>query len=169
MTTQSDPDQLASFGPNEWLVDEIYQQYLADPKSVDPAWWDFFADYMPTEHAGIELTTAALAAHEAARNEAEIKEAAADAETSSHDAAQSVAAPAVVTPPIPPAPAATPAPVPAAQPAAEVVVLKGPAARVVTNMEASLALPTAIRKRACQLTSQIHTQIVSLKKSSITS
>ena len=160
MTTQSDPDQLASFGPNEWLVDEIYQQYLADPKSVDPAWWDFFADYMPTEHAGIELTTAALAAHEAARNEAEIKEAAADAETSSHDAAQSVAAPAVVTPPIPPAPAATPAPVPAAQPAAEVVVLKGPAARVVTNMEASLALPTATSVRAIPVKLLIDNRIV---------
>ena len=33
---------LAVFGPNEWLVDEIYQQYLKDPKSVDRAWWDFF-------------------------------------------------------------------------------------------------------------------------------
>lgn len=36
-----------AFGPNEWLVDEIYQQYLADPNSVDAAWWDFFADYKP--------------------------------------------------------------------------------------------------------------------------
>ncbi|MET9294775.1 multifunctional oxoglutarate decarboxylase/oxoglutarate dehydrogenase thiamine pyrophosphate-binding subunit/dihydrolipoyllysine-residue succinyltransferase subunit [Streptomyces sp. NPDC003077] len=35
----------AKFGPNEWLVDEIYQQYLQDPNSVDRAWWDFFADY----------------------------------------------------------------------------------------------------------------------------
>ncbi|GAB3961862.1 multifunctional oxoglutarate decarboxylase/oxoglutarate dehydrogenase thiamine pyrophosphate-binding subunit/dihydrolipoyllysine-residue succinyltransferase subunit [Streptomyces sparsus] len=37
----------AGFGPNEWLVDEIYQQYLQDPNSVDRAWWDFFADYKP--------------------------------------------------------------------------------------------------------------------------
>jgi 2-oxoglutarate decarboxylase len=35
----------AGFGANEWLVDEIYQQYLQDPNSVDRAWWDFFADY----------------------------------------------------------------------------------------------------------------------------
>jgi multifunctional 2-oxoglutarate metabolism enzyme len=35
------------FGANEWLVDEIYQQYLRDPNSVDRAWWDFFADYKP--------------------------------------------------------------------------------------------------------------------------
>src|ERR1700729_2495128 len=35
------------FGPNEWLVDELYQRYLADPGSVDMAWWNFFADYTP--------------------------------------------------------------------------------------------------------------------------
>ena len=42
-------DPLARFGPNEWLVDEIYQQYLDDKDSVDPAWWDFFADYQPSD------------------------------------------------------------------------------------------------------------------------
>ena len=36
-----------SFGPNEWLVDEMYERYLADPTSVDKAWWDFFSDYSP--------------------------------------------------------------------------------------------------------------------------
>ncbi|MET9858513.1 multifunctional oxoglutarate decarboxylase/oxoglutarate dehydrogenase thiamine pyrophosphate-binding subunit/dihydrolipoyllysine-residue succinyltransferase subunit [Streptomyces smyrnaeus] len=41
-----------SFGPNEWLVDEIYQQYLQDPNSVDRAWWDFFADYQPESSDG---------------------------------------------------------------------------------------------------------------------
>ncbi|MBT2382051.1 hypothetical protein, partial [Streptomyces sp. ISL-11] len=39
------------FGSNEWLVDEIYQQYLQDPNSVDRAWWDFFADYKPGQTA----------------------------------------------------------------------------------------------------------------------
>jgi 2-oxoglutarate dehydrogenase E1 component len=33
---------LTALGPNEWLVDEIYQQYQRDPESVDRAWWDFF-------------------------------------------------------------------------------------------------------------------------------
>src|ERR1700722_11304457 len=37
----------ADFGPNQWLVDELYQRYQADPSSVDRAWWDFFADYHP--------------------------------------------------------------------------------------------------------------------------
>ena len=38
---------VAGFGTNEWLVEEMYQQYLADPGSVDQAWHDFFADYRP--------------------------------------------------------------------------------------------------------------------------
>ena len=45
MASQS--DRMAEFGTNVWLVDEIYQQYLADPKSVDQVWVDFFSDYNP--------------------------------------------------------------------------------------------------------------------------
>ena len=44
-TSQENP--LAGFGPNEWIVEEMYQRYLADPTSVDSAWHDFFADYRP--------------------------------------------------------------------------------------------------------------------------
>ena len=46
--SQRTPDH-TEFGPNEWLVDELHQQYLADKNSVDPAWWEFFADYQPSE------------------------------------------------------------------------------------------------------------------------
>ncbi|HEV7823702.1 MAG TPA: multifunctional oxoglutarate decarboxylase/oxoglutarate dehydrogenase thiamine pyrophosphate-binding subunit/dihydrolipoyllysine-residue succinyltransferase subunit [Mycobacteriales bacterium] len=54
MSTQSPTgNPLASFGPNEWIVEEIYQQFLADPASVDPAWHDFFTDYRP-EAGGAE-------------------------------------------------------------------------------------------------------------------
>lgn len=40
-------DPLATFGPNEWLVDELYEQYKQDRNSVDKAWWSFFEDYTP--------------------------------------------------------------------------------------------------------------------------
>ena len=30
------------FGPNQWLVDEMYQQYKDDPASVDQEWRDYF-------------------------------------------------------------------------------------------------------------------------------
>ena len=40
-------DPMATFGPNEWLVDELYEQYQNDKNSVDKAWWSFFEDYQP--------------------------------------------------------------------------------------------------------------------------
>ncbi|MGB6454630.1 MAG: hypothetical protein WBH47_09080, partial [Streptosporangiaceae bacterium] len=49
-TSEPPPDgasRRADFGPNQWLVDELYQRYLTDPGSVDQAWWSFFADYQP--------------------------------------------------------------------------------------------------------------------------
>src|ERR1700754_4479910 len=46
------PPAGTDFGPNQWLVDELYQRYQADPSSVDRAWWSFFADYKPTLNNG---------------------------------------------------------------------------------------------------------------------
>ncbi|MFE0523379.1 hypothetical protein, partial [Streptomyces sp. NPDC058954] len=57
-TDQAGKNPAAAFGPNEWLVDEIYQQYLQDPNSVDRAWWDFFADYKPGAAASAPATAA---------------------------------------------------------------------------------------------------------------
>ncbi len=158
---QSLPSRLAAFGPNEWLVDEIYQQYLSDRSSVDPAWWDFFADYVPTEHAGADLVAASAAARAAAKAEAEAAELREDAEIAAH------AAPQQLHPqPAPATPAAAPAPVvtaPVAAPAPPVVAptpLKGPAARVVTNMEASLGVPTATSVRAVPVKLLIDNRIV---------
>src|SRR4051812_33275705 len=37
-----------TFGPNAWLVDEMYEQYRQDPSSVSESWQDFFADYRPS-------------------------------------------------------------------------------------------------------------------------
>jgi len=34
-----------SFGPNAWLVDDMYDRFLADPGSVSASWREFFADY----------------------------------------------------------------------------------------------------------------------------
>src|SRR5437773_7528272 len=35
------------FGPNDWLVDEMYRKYAEDPASVSARWREFFADYKP--------------------------------------------------------------------------------------------------------------------------
>ncbi len=34
-----------AYGPNAWLVEEMYEAFLADPTSVSESWREFFADY----------------------------------------------------------------------------------------------------------------------------
>ncbi|MGW8883970.1 multifunctional oxoglutarate decarboxylase/oxoglutarate dehydrogenase thiamine pyrophosphate-binding subunit/dihydrolipoyllysine-residue succinyltransferase subunit [Streptomyces sp. NPDC055749] len=157
----------AAFGPNEWLVDEIYQQYLQDPSSVDRAWWDFFADYKPgtpgtAEKPDAAAAGAAVTPAPAGPAPTQITTAAPAAPAKAPapaPAAPAAAAPAPAAPAAPAKPAATPAapaaPAPAkAAPAAEAtggpeyVTLRGPSAAVAKNMNASLELPTATSVRA---------------------
>ncbi|MFD0369067.1 multifunctional oxoglutarate decarboxylase/oxoglutarate dehydrogenase thiamine pyrophosphate-binding subunit/dihydrolipoyllysine-residue succinyltransferase subunit, partial [Streptomyces sp. NPDC127114] len=98
----------AAFGANEWLVDEIYQQYLQDPNSVDRAWWDFFADYKP----GASETPAAPAVAAPTTPSAPAAPQAGPAQAAPAAPAASVPAPAAPAASVP-APAA-PAPAPAA-------------------------------------------------------
>ncbi|MFG2519423.1 multifunctional oxoglutarate decarboxylase/oxoglutarate dehydrogenase thiamine pyrophosphate-binding subunit/dihydrolipoyllysine-residue succinyltransferase subunit [Streptomyces sp. NPDC048527] len=158
----------AAFGPNEWLVDEIYQQYLQDPNSVDRAWWDFFADYKPgapaqpttgapaqgSGPAGTAGTAAAGAAGTAAAPAAPAAPVAPPAAAAPAAPAAPVAKPAAAAP-AKPAAAAVKAPAPAkAQPATEAaagpefVTLRGPSAAVAKNMNASIEVPTATSVRA---------------------
>lgn len=153
-------DPAAAFGPNEWLVDEIYQQYLQDPNSVDRAWWDFFADYKPGAAAGNQGAAtrtappapAAPPAPDGAQPAAGPAAPAAPAAPPQQTQAPAPAKPAAGRPAAEPAAAepAKPAAKPAAEPAAgpELVPLRGPAAAVAKNMNASLELPTATSVRA---------------------
>ena len=134
------------FGANDWLVDELYQQYLEDKESVDPAWWEFFADYQPSDATPVKRATPAPAPAATPIVETQAPVVAAPAPTP-------VAAPVV-------APASTPAPA-AATPAPEgAEKLKGTAARVVTNMEASLLVPTATSVRAVPAKLMVDNRIV---------
>ncbi|MFF3490600.1 multifunctional oxoglutarate decarboxylase/oxoglutarate dehydrogenase thiamine pyrophosphate-binding subunit/dihydrolipoyllysine-residue succinyltransferase subunit [Streptomyces sp. NPDC002795] len=150
----------AAFGPNEWLVDEIYQQYLQDPNSVDRAWWDFFADYKPGAAAAGAATTpkpaekpAAPAAPAAQAPAAPAKPAAAAPAQAAAPAPAKPATPAAPTAPKPAA-AATPVPKKAeevtteAPVGPELVTLRGPAAAVAKNMNKSIEVPTATSVRA---------------------
>ncbi|MFD8609948.1 multifunctional oxoglutarate decarboxylase/oxoglutarate dehydrogenase thiamine pyrophosphate-binding subunit/dihydrolipoyllysine-residue succinyltransferase subunit [Streptomyces sp. NPDC059631] len=172
-TDQAGKNPAAAFGANEWLVDEIYQQYLQDPNSVDRAWWDFFADYKPGAAAAASTapagTTAAGAAGTTTAPQAAPAAPAKPAQAPAAPAAAQPAAPAPAQPAPAPAPAkpAAQAPAPAkaapaaakpapakAEPAAEApagpefVTLRGPSAAVAKNMNASLELPTATSVRA---------------------
>ncbi|MFF9374583.1 multifunctional oxoglutarate decarboxylase/oxoglutarate dehydrogenase thiamine pyrophosphate-binding subunit/dihydrolipoyllysine-residue succinyltransferase subunit [Streptomyces griseoluteus] len=172
---QAGKNAAAAFGPNEWLVDEIYQQYLQDPNSVDRAWWDFFADYKPgapaasapagTAAAGAAGTTPtappakaapAPAAPAPAQAPAQSAPAAKPAQAPATPAQAPAQAPAAKAAPAPapakPAPAAKPktaaAPATEAPEGPEYVTLRGPSAAVAKNMNASLELPTATSVRA---------------------
>lgn len=120
------------FGPNEWMVDEIYEQYLADRNAVDPAWWDFFADYKPSERSKSRNATVPQPEPEARvrpLNQA----------------------------------LTTPSPTPSAGTAEvdeDVVILRGPAARVAENMAASLEIPTATSVRTIPAKLLIDNRIV---------
>ena len=41
-SSAADDDAAADFGANDWLLQEMYEQYTADPESVDPSWAQFF-------------------------------------------------------------------------------------------------------------------------------
>ncbi|WP_405019186.1 multifunctional oxoglutarate decarboxylase/oxoglutarate dehydrogenase thiamine pyrophosphate-binding subunit/dihydrolipoyllysine-residue succinyltransferase subunit [Kitasatospora sp. NBC_00070] len=157
------------FGPNEWLVDEIYQQYLQDPNSVDRAWWDFFADYKP----GTEVTPVTQAATQvgptptavAAPAPAAVQAAPAPAAPAAAPVAapvQPAPAPLAAAPAAPPAPKAAPAAAaaPAAGSGPELIPLRGPSKAVATNMDASLEVPTATSVRAVPAKLLIDNRIV---------
>ncbi len=50
------------FGPNDWFVQEKYQDFLADPASVDSTWRDFFAQTGVGSPATADIATASAAA-----------------------------------------------------------------------------------------------------------
>ncbi|WP_371633559.1 multifunctional oxoglutarate decarboxylase/oxoglutarate dehydrogenase thiamine pyrophosphate-binding subunit/dihydrolipoyllysine-residue succinyltransferase subunit [Streptomyces sp. NBC_01259] len=124
-TDQASPgsNPAAAFGPNEWLVDEIYQQYLQDPNSVDRAWWDFFADYKPGTSGTADKPVPGAAAAGAAVPTAP----AVTAPTATNHTAPAAPAQPAAQAPAPAAPAApAPAPAPAA-PAAPAKAAPAPA------------------------------------------
>ncbi len=183
-------DPISAFGPNEWLVDELYQQYLTDKNLVDKAWWEFFADYRPAEGSPLSgLRNGAPEASKANGSTAQQKAPAQAATTSapppvaSDERPEAAAKDKPETGPAKPKaePEKTGPAKPKAEPSAEkaepataepeakaaptprdiqavpdtgpvnddvVKPLRGASARVVTNMESSLEVPTATSVRA---------------------
>jgi 2-oxoglutarate decarboxylase len=103
-----EPTAAASFGPNDWLVDEMFERYRANPSSVSESWQEFFADYQRNGKGAGPVP-------------------APSPEKAAPNAEATAAAPATA------APAAAP----------EGKPIRGAAARIVENMEASLGVPTA--------------------------
>ncbi len=173
----------SQFGANEWLVEEMYEQFLADPSSVDPAWHDFFADYKPTPRAASQGAAKAKSAGSDTASGSATATATADKPAEKAAAKPAVDKPAKTAPPKSSAPStngqapppvkattspatAAAAPARSAEPVAppnnkapssgtpakaggeERKPLRGAAAAIAKNMNASLGLPTATSVRA---------------------
>ncbi len=164
-----------SFGPNEWLVDEMYERFLADPNSVDAAWGEFFSDYTPNGSAASNSSAASngkviptLDNAPKGGNPPLPKKVADPATLQVPVAATQVSAQATpvapvaqatpVAPVAPVAPSATfrtpadpivkPIPTLVSPGASTLEPIRGVSARVVQSMEASLTVPTATSVRA---------------------
>ena len=121
-----------TYGANIAFIEELREKFIADPESVSASWREFFTDYQPPADDADEDPPATTAA----------------APASPPAAAQSTAAPATSAPAAAPA-APRPAPVASAPaPGTTAVALRGAASKIVTNMEASLTVPTATSIRS---------------------
>ena len=114
----SEETTAGEYGANEWLVDEMYEKYLADPDSVDRTWWPVLEHYRQVrtgetaaEPAPAQPTDAAPAAAAA-----EAPAAPAHAAEASAPAAPSAEASAPAAPEAPVSEAAPPAATPTAAP-----------------------------------------------------
>ncbi|CAB4669205.1 MAG: multifunctional oxoglutarate decarboxylase/oxoglutarate dehydrogenase thiamine pyrophosphate-binding subunit/dihydrolipoyllysine-residue succinyltransferase subunit [Actinobacteria bacterium] len=159
-----------SFGPNEWLVDEMFEKYLVDPNSVDAAWVDFFANYKPNANGAsapvIPTLDNAPKGGTPPLPKKTIDPTALQVPVAATQVGAPVAPVAQATPVAPVAqatPVAPVAPVAQATPADPIVKpiptlvtpsastlepIRGVSARVVQSMEASLTVPTATSVRA---------------------
>jgi 2-oxoglutarate dehydrogenase E1 component len=114
ISDQVGAEQPATFGANSWLVEEMYEQFRADPSSVSENWREFFDDYkslapqLAPAPSALPTVTAPTAAPAAA-----------------------------------PATTAAPAPAPAVDGDEVGEPIRGAGVAIAANMERSLSVPTA--------------------------
>ncbi|MCG7417640.1 multifunctional oxoglutarate decarboxylase/oxoglutarate dehydrogenase thiamine pyrophosphate-binding subunit/dihydrolipoyllysine-residue succinyltransferase subunit [Microbacterium sp. ACRRU] len=150
------------FGANEWLVDELYEQFKADKHSVDKAWWPILEAYHPV----VDGSAGAAAPPSEPQS--------ASATTASEPKPVTAPIPVVGQAPVarttakPAAPQPIPAQAPNAVPSASaesteedrVTVLKGMPKALASNMDDSLTVPTATSVRTIPAKLMIDNRIV---------
>lgn len=151
----NNPD--SGFGANEWLVAEMYGQWLENPDSVDRSWWPILERYQlsqqgvdPSGYKEPEPTTGSLAVIDTDSTVIQSYD-------SQLPATESITVPIAKTTDEAPKTAPVPADLPAtgsipivtqvdeAQP--EINILRGMAKTLASNMDASLSIPTATSVR----------------------
>ena len=171
------------FGANEWLVDELYEQFKVDKNSVDKAWWPTLEAYHPVDvddASDASASPSAASTAPSASSSAPQQSAAVAAEPA---ASEPKSEPRPVTAPIPVIGAqpvartttrpASPQPIPAqapekpkAAPAPEpleedtITPLRGMPKALAANMDESLTVPTATSVRTIPAKLMIDNRIV---------
>ena len=145
MADDQAPSEL--YGPNAWLVEEMFEKYRSDPGAVSESWREFFADYRP---AAPVSNAAPAPAPATSRPAAPPAPAGPPGDGQRPAATATPAAPAAA--PTATATATAPAAPAAARPAAAAAdvpgePIRGAGAAIVANMEASLSVPTATSVR----------------------
>ena len=178
-----DPNQ--DFGANEWLVDEMYERFLADPTSVEPSWIEFFKTYKPANNssaassapvsgaprggvpptpkaasAALVVTPAPVVTPAAPEPAAVTPTPAATPAATPTSATQKLVRDRSLQSPTPADPIVKPVPVLSTPDAARLEPIRGVSARVVASMEGSLTVPTATSVRAVPAKLMIDNRIV---------
>ncbi len=173
------------FGANDWLVEEMFERYQADPTSVPSEWVTYFQNnpQAATQNAaapvagtpvpgapkgGTPPTPKPVTPPNISMSGAATPSAPVVPQPTTPVAPQTVAQPAAqpvvrtvaATPTTPAQPVAKPIPTLATPGAATLEPIRGVGARVVSSMEASLSVPTATSVRAIPAKLMIDNRIV---------
>ncbi|WP_374977496.1 multifunctional oxoglutarate decarboxylase/oxoglutarate dehydrogenase thiamine pyrophosphate-binding subunit/dihydrolipoyllysine-residue succinyltransferase subunit [Microbacterium trichothecenolyticum] len=162
------------FGANEWLVEELYEQFKIDRNSVDKAWWPVLEAYHPADGAAptpdvpAAPETSAAAPAPATSTPATTQPAASEPRPVTAPIPVIGAQPVARTTARPAAPQPIPAQAPKASPSAAdgeadadvVTPLRGMPKTLAANMDESLTVPTATSVRTVPAKLMIDNRIV---------
>ncbi|MGN8552428.1 UNVERIFIED_CONTAM: multifunctional oxoglutarate decarboxylase/oxoglutarate dehydrogenase thiamine pyrophosphate-binding subunit/dihydrolipoyllysine-residue succinyltransferase subunit [Microbacterium sp. SLM126] len=156
------------FGANEWLVDELYEQFKIDRNSVDKAWWPVLEAYHPVDEADT-APPPPVPTQQASEGASPPATAASSNESRPVTAPVPIigAQPVARTTARPAAPQPIPAQAPKVEPSAsaeaaddQVTVLRGMPKALAANMDESLTVPTATSVRTVPAKLMIDNRIV---------
>ncbi|MEY2674184.1 MAG: hypothetical protein RLZZ514_749 [Actinomycetota bacterium] len=172
--SNADENSQNEFGANQWLVEEMYEQWVTNPDAVDKEWWPILERYHAAQSANptqapAAAPTAPVSAPAAPSAPAQTTEATIvneqlqPAATEAPESSQLVAKTTRVE--------ARPQPIPAQAPITglidviedgedQVNVLKGMSKALASNMDASLTVPTATSVRTIPAKLLIDNRIV---------
>lgn len=170
----------SDFGANEWLVAEMYGQWLVNPESVDKSWWQILERYHlaqgdskagapappPTDgFDSVEPVTGSITIINTDSTVVQAFDADAPAPPT-----EAITIPVAKTTDEPPKPTPVPANLPATgtiplvieqlSDEPEITILRGMSKTLATNMDASLSMPTATSVRQVAAKAMIDNRIV---------